>query len=179
MKCYLTKNCKKLFFTFLFFVSIANVNSQNRDYTLYIFLLDNCKISQSYSLKINELYKEYNDIVDFVGVFPNRISTEDNIEAHMQKYKHEFSFITDYDKELALSLNATITPEVFLLENKTDEILYSGRIDNEFVQVGRRRNVVTEEELSVALKSIREGNEIKIKSTEAIGCFINFFDTQN
>lgn len=160
----------------LLFKTSYSQDTPDKDYKLYLFLLDNCKICESYTLKINEFYEEYHDMVEFIGVFPNRTSTEDNIEAYMIKYKFKFPYLTDYDKKLAKSLNATITPEVFLVDNNTDEVLYSGRIDDEFFQIGKRRNVVKNHDLKDALQNLREGNTINVKNAEAIGCFINFFD---
>lgn len=150
--------------------------SQEKDYKLYIFLLDNCRICQSYTLKLNEFHDEYKDIVEFVGVFPNLISSEEKINEYAEKYKVQYKLITDYDKELAKSLNATLTPEVFLIDNQSNEVLYSGRIDDEFFEVGKRRNVVKNFELKEALLSIREGRPIEVKNTESIGCYIDFFD---
>lgn len=160
----------------LLFKTSYSQDTPDKDYKLYLFLLDNCKICESYTLKINEFYKEYNDMVEFIAVFPNLVSTEEKIESYMERYKIQFPYITDYDKEIAKSLNATITPEVFLVENETGEVLYSGRIDDEFFQIGKRRNVVKNNELSDALQNLREGNSINVKTTEAVGCFINFFD---
>lgn len=170
------KSILKASTVFVFLLIFKSGFSQEKNYKLYLFLLDNCKICESYTLKINEFYEEYHDMVEFIGVFPNRTSTVDNIEAYMVKYKYKFPYITDYDKELAKSLNATITPEVFLVDNNTDEVLYSGRIDDEFFQIGKRRNVVKNHDLKDALQNLKAGNTINVKNTEAIGCFINFFD---
>jgi peroxiredoxin len=169
-------NVKKWMVLALAFFIFTNANAQEKDYTLYIFLLDNCKICQSYTLKMNELYDEYHEMVEFIGVFPNIVSTQEKIDAYKEKYKVEYPLITDYDKALAKGLNATITPEVFLIDNNTEEVLYSGRIDDEFFRVGKRKQVVTSFELKDALEGLSKNEEISVKNTEAIGCFINFFD---
>lgn len=174
---FISQSIFKISIIFLMLLFFENGFCQEKDYKLYIFSLDNCKICQSYTLKLNQLHDEYNHLVEFVGVFPNLISSEEKIKAYAEKYRVKYNLITDYEKELAKSLEATITPEVFLINNQTNEIVYSGRIDDEFFEVGKRRNVVKNFELKDALKSIENNEPVEIKRTEAIGCYIDFFDS--
>jgi hypothetical protein len=169
---------RKCLFLFLLIASIS-LQAQSSSYSLYIFLLDDCKISQSYTIKINQLHAQYGEQINFIGVFPNRASSLEDIEAYKEKYNHQFPMETDYDKEKALQFGVTITPEVVLIDNETQEILYQGRIDDEFVRVGKRRSFITTDELANALESLVNNQPITVKKTEAVGCFINFFDNFN
>jgi hypothetical protein len=166
----------RFFFAAIAIILLSNVYSQNSDYNLYIFLLHDCKISQSYSLKINDLHEKYGSQVNFVGVFPNRASNFEDIESYKVKYNHQFSMETDYEKEKALFYGVTITPEVVLVENSDQTILYQGRIDDEFVRVGKRRFFTTSNDLENAIQSVLNNEPVTVKKTEAVGCFINFFD---
>jgi len=91
------------------------------------------------------------------------------------KYQLTIPHKTDYFKTLSRSLGATVTPEAILLDTE-GEIIYQGRIDNSYVQIGKRRRVVTTHELSDALDAVVNHTDIKLPRTEAIGCFINFGD---
>jgi peroxiredoxin len=166
---------KKLSLMILAFAFSSNLFACTEKAKLYIFLLDDCNICQSYTLKINELYEQYSECVEFVGVFPNIASTPQEINDFKEKYSIKFELIEDFDKTLAKKLEASITPEVFLL-NPLQEIIYQGRIDDEFVQVGKRRKHITSSDLKNALQAFQENLPIAVKKTQAVGCFINYFD---
>jgi hypothetical protein len=77
----------------------------------------------------------------------------------------------DAKAAFAKQLGATITPEVFVL-GKSQETLYSGRIDNWAYELGRKRKVITEHNLLDALNAIDKKQKIKITKTKAVGCYI-------
>lgn len=153
------------------------VYSQNEEQKpiLYLFLSDECIITQYYIPTLNELSAQYGEEVDMVAIFPNFSSKPKKIEAFYDKYQLAIPHKTDYYKKLSRSLGATITPEAILLDT-SGKIVYQGRIDNSYVQIGKRRRVVTTQELSDAIYSLVKNEEIEVTQTEAIGCFINFND---
>jgi thiol-disulfide isomerase/thioredoxin len=139
---------------------------------VYIFLSETCPICQSYTLTLKELYSKYhNQQVEFVGVFPNYYSDRKSIEEFQKKYSVPFKVITDKDGVLAKKLKASITPEVFVLKNNLE--LYSGRIDDSFYAIGKRRTVITSTELSNALAEITSSQKVKTPKTIAVGCIIS------
>ncbi len=144
--------------------------------TAYLFLLDDCVICQSYSPKLNQLYAEYGEEVNFVGVFPNFTSKPDKIDSFKVKYGIEFETRTDYWKKMVHKWGVEVTPEVVVYDEENEQIIYKGRIDNEFVGLGKRRKVVTTDELSEVLQSITSGDPGPFTFTDAVGCFINFND---
>ena len=139
-------------------------------------MLDDCIICQSYSPKLNSPYSEYRNDIEFVGVFPNFTSKPEKIEAFKEKFGITFKTRTDYWKKLVNKFEIKVTPEVVIYNEETDNILYRGRIDNEFFGLGKRRKVVTTDELSDILQSLVSGDPGPYPFTEAIGCFINFND---
>ena len=163
----------------LILIISANIFSQNKkiipskQITVYVFLSETCPICQSYTLTLKEFYKHYSEMnVHFVGVFPNYFSSQKGIEEFKTKYSIPFECIMDKGGQLTKHFQATITPEVFV-EDETKQILYCGRIDDSFFALGKRRTVVTTNELADALKQISSGQSIKTTKTQAIGCVIN------
>ena len=69
-------------------------------------------------------------------------------------------------------MGATITPEVVIYDHRIGQILYSGRIDDRYVKVGKRRRHVQTSELEDALKAIRSGQPVAVRETQATGCLI-------
>lgn len=150
-------------------------SEQHASYEVYLFLSDECVISQYYMPQINELYKEFaNDSIHFIGIFPNFSSKPDKIESFKLRFDIPYQLKTDYYKKVCKKLNAEITPEVVILRN--EEIIYKGRIDNAYLRIGQRRRVVDQHELREALEQIRNEGQCHVKNEQAVGCFINFAD---
>lgn len=146
------------------------------NYTVYIFLSEDCPICRYYVPDLNQLYTTYrSEKISFVGVFPNFSSKPHKID----KFKTEYGFLlptkTDYFKQLSKQLNATKTPEVFVV-NSQNELIYKGRIDNAYAALGKRRRVVNDKNLDQLLLSIMIGKDTPYTETESIGCFINYVD---
>jgi peroxiredoxin len=141
--------------------------------TIYIFLAEDCPISQSATLTLKTLYREYDtNKIEFIGVFANSASTEASMAQFQQKYEIPFTLKFDADNRIMKSLGARVTPEVFVVGQPSRRILYKGRIDDSFARVGQRRQIVTAHELREALSAITDGRPIAVKETRAIGCYI-------
>lgn len=160
----------KYFLILTFALQIKPVASQSHD--LYVFLLEDCVISRANMEHINALYKTYGDSVNFHGVFPNKMSTHKNIDQFKNDFDVQFSLKTDHYKKLSNRYSVKTTPEVVLVNISNGKIVYQGAIDNEFLSIGKRRKVITKFYLKDALESVSNGIEPNIKSTKAVGCFI-------
>lgn len=158
----------------LWFISMFRVSGQVQDsITVYVFLLEDCVISQNYTLVLKQLHEQYAPKgIEFLGVFPNRISKESTIKAFKQTYNLPFSMKYDYFQTLARRMNATVTPEVVVFNHTQQAVLYQGRIDNTYFRVGKRRQVTTTSELADALEEIVHQQPIAVKETQPIGCYI-------
>ncbi len=174
-------------FLLFFVLQVSSTQAQNIDQTssntdslsLYLFLLDDCPICLNYTVLLNDLYLEYGSRISFQGYFPNFSSKRKKIDQFKETYQVEFPLQTDYYKEQAKKWNAQVTPEAILYNHTTKKIIYQGRIDNKFVRLGKRRNVVTEHELVNAIEQTIASKEVLIQFAEPIGCFINYSDHIN
>ncbi len=79
--------------------------------------------------------------------------------------------LIDADMELTEELNATVTPQAFLIADNGD-MLYSGKIDNWVNALGKKKLEVSETYLRDAILASLENKEANPKSTEPIGCLI-------
>jgi hypothetical protein len=66
---------------------------------------------------------------------------------------------------------ATITPEAAVFD-RNNRLVYLGRIDDRFVELGRERPVATRHELRDALSALVTGKAVRSSRTQAVGCFI-------
>ena len=141
--------------------------------TVYLFLLDDCIICQSYTPKLKEMHSSFGDQYSFIGVFPNFSSKPQKIKKFVEDYNIPFETKTDYFKKLTKKFEIKVTPEVVVFNETTKEVIYKGRIDNEFMGLGKRRRIVTTDELRDVLESLSKGDKKLFNFTEAVGCFIN------
>lgn len=157
----------------LFILPQAYAAEGEPQYRVYVFLSEECVISQSYALELRQLHQEYGaSQFEFVGVFSNPASNPSKMAAFKEKYDFPFSFQHDRRQEIMDRFGVAFTPEVVVLDVSTDVVLYQGRIDNTFYRVGRRRRVTTTSELTDVLTALRSGEEVPVSSTPTVGCII-------
>jgi hypothetical protein len=106
--------------------------------------------------------------VDFVGYAVGPLLNDSIVQAFRREYQIPFPIM--HDDEMHRRLNATVTPEVFVIRN--DSVMYHGRIDDSFVRVGKRRTHVKNRELRTAIESILQGSEVELNYVPAVGCMI-------
>ncbi len=168
----------KILIALFIFTGHLQIISQNKTVapvTVFVFLSESCPICQSYTLPLKTLYQKYHRQVEFVGIFPNDGLSAADLEAFKTTYAIPFPLMTDSGNVLTKQFGATVTPEVFV-RNAQQQLIYSGRIDNSFYAVGKRRKLVTTHELEDALAQYTSGQEIRVSKTQAVGCIISMSD---
>lgn len=148
------------------------------DWRVYVFLGENCVISQHYTLPLRELHAQYAaQGVDFVGLFPNGYSTEAGIAAFEAKYQLPFALQKDSAQAMTQRFGVKVTPEVVVYDVAHDTVRYQGRIDDQYARVGRRRLHPTTAELADALAALTQGQPVPVARQPAVGCFITQIST--
>lgn len=140
--------------------------------TVIYFLSPECPLCQSYSLNINQLKSQFESKgFRFLGIVSGTYFSKTEVRSFIKEYKLNIPIYMDVKAAFAKQLDATITPEVFVL-GKSKETLYSGRIDNWAYELSRKRKVITEHNLLDALNAINKRQKIKTTKTKAVGCYI-------
>ena len=135
-----------------------------------IFYGQDCPISNGYVPEINRICASYTNFTFYiVQVDPD--STTAAAKAHAREYDLRVPVLLDPQHRLVKLLNATVTPQVFVL-GKNNEKLYCGRIDDRNTGLGKHRGTAKQRDLIEALDAITAGQPVKQKETEAIGCVI-------
>ena len=142
--------------------------------TVVVFLLSDCPASQSYTLTLNKLFQKYSSKnISFIGIFPGKYSTDNEIISFRDQYKILFPLFKDPDLILGRMLKAAIAPGCFLVD-KTGSIVYEGRIDDWLYAIGKKKPGITQKNLEDAIVSVINNVPVKIKKTEAIGCILEY-----
>lgn len=121
---------------------------------------------------MREMHQEYkNQDVLFLGIFPGKWYTKNEIRAYTNKYDLQFTMLMDEENRLVNSLEATVTPEVYLINNKGD-IEYQGRIDDWVGTLGTKKKKANIDYLKNAVIAFLDDKTIDPDKTEAVGCLI-------
>jgi peroxiredoxin len=147
----------------------------NDSITVFIFLSETCPICQTATLELKNIYNQYHPKgIEFIGLFPNtEMSNVTSITKFGQKYNLPFLLKLDESQQKVKQFSAMVTPQVFVVRNIDNQIMYNGRIDNGFERVGKKRQVTTEFYLKNALNEILAHQPVTVKETSPVGCFIN------
>lgn len=145
-------------------------------YKVIAFLGIECPLAKLYSQRLNDLAKEFEDSVAVIGINANRQDSNSDIANFVKRHKLRFPILKDLRNEVADQLEATRTPEVFLLD-ESNQVRYQGRIDDQY-GVGYARSKPTTSDLREAIVCLRQGHEIKVAKTLAVGCLIGRLPTK-
>lgn len=156
-------------------------NITTTDYTkpnilsLFVFVSPECPLCENYTKDFTALRQEFSkDSLLIYGVFSGeKLYTEKQILKFKSKYKLDMDFVLDKNYDIATYFKAEVTPECFLVDTE-GSIVYSGKLDNWLGKLGRRRQYVSQYYVKDAINSIFNGDSIKVKHTEAIGCLLQY-----
>lgn len=132
-----------------------------------MFIATQCPVSNAYNERMAQLYAHYQPRgIAFVGINSNRKEGVEEIKEHAVTKHLEFTILKDKNNVIADKLDASVTPEIYVL-NPDLELLYHGRIDD-----SRREDKVTTRDLRKVLDDILAGRKVSITRTKAFGCTI-------
>lgn len=141
-----------------------------------IFTRSNCPIANGYQPKLKRMREEFSgENWDWTLVYSQPGIAESDMNEHAKEYGLTIHQVADPDLSLARKYQVKVTPQAVVLA-PTGKVLYSGRIDNLFESYGKKRAVVTEEDLQTAMRQIDRNETVTNNETKAIGCVIRFQD---
>jgi peroxiredoxin/mono/diheme cytochrome c family protein len=138
--------------------------------TVVVFLSFECPVSNSYAQPLAELYAAYRDRgVAVVGVCPRDEGDAARLAQLARDFKLPFPVFRDDAQAAARALQASVTPEAFVLD--AGRVLrYRGRIDDGYAARLKKNPKVTREDLRLALDDLLAGKEVRQPATTAVGC---------
>jgi hypothetical protein len=137
-----------------------------------VFVVPDCPISNAYLPGLNRLHSDYGPrgVRWFLIHVDPQLSIEDARE-HAREYQLRPPVVLDKRHVWVRKVGATISPEAAVL-SPAGEVLYVGRIDNRYPELGKRRAQITSHDLRDALDAILAGRPVPQERTEAAGCDI-------
>ena len=144
----------------------------NAKVVVLVFVSSECPISNKFAPELERLSHKFptNEVL-FTLVYPNGSDTKAKIETHRREFHLTGNFVRDAKHELVKAAGATITPEAAVFDAERN-LVYRGRVNDQYLALGRGRPQPTEHDLEDAIAAVLAGTKPKQARTEAVGCYI-------
>jgi len=139
--------------------------------TVYVFTTTDCPISNRYSPEIHRLATKFSKDAKFVLVYPVPSDSPNMIRDHARKFAAGIETLRDADQKLVKLTGVTVTPEVAVMQG--NRVLYRGRIDDRYIELGKERPTATTHDLEDALTAVIAGKSVAQRETRAVGCILS------
>jgi thiol-disulfide isomerase/thioredoxin len=135
--------------------------------TVVVFTSTVCPVSNSYNLRMKELYRDYEPKgVKFQFLNANQNESQAEVEDHARNVGFPFLVSKDANNVMADRLGAEYTPESFVIDRE-GVVRYHGRIDDAQNPARVRHN-----SLRLAIDAVLAGRDVPAPETKAFGCTI-------
>lgn len=150
--------------------AVSLVENERRAGTAFVFISSECPIARQYIPELNRIAASpAAEKVPLVGVLSDRTVSRAAAKKFADEFKIEFRVIFDAAGELAKMLEPSHVPQAFVV-NPSGEIVYRGRIDDLYAEIGKRRPQASTHELLDAMTALGEGKAIAVAATDTVGC---------
>jgi thiol-disulfide isomerase/thioredoxin len=137
-----------------------------------VFLRTDCPVSSRYAPVIQEISKRYSDRARFWLVYPDKSDSPQAIRKYLADYAYRLPALRDPDRALVKLSRVQITPEVAVF-GRNRKLVYDGRIDDWYVDLGSARPEPTTHELEDALRAAAAGKAVARSEVRGVGCYIS------
>lgn len=142
---------------------------------LVIFTCNHCPYAKAVwprTIRLAAFAKELG--INTVGINPNihpdyPEDAPDVMKKRIKEWGITFPYLIDESQEIARSLDAQCTPDIYLFDGKR-KLVYHGRVDDNWQDESK----VTRKELKEALTNLAEGRPIAGKQYPSMGCSIKW-----
>ena len=139
---------------------------------VFIFVSTDCPISNRYAPEIRRVEEAFaRSSIRLWLVYADADTSAEAIRKHVKDYRLPQQVLRDPHQALVRLSHARVTPEgaVFLPGRR---LVYHGRIDNRYADLGKERPEATQHDLEEVLKAIVQGKPVPYATAKAVGCYI-------
>ena len=137
--------------------------------TVLVFLHPSCPLCQRAVPALNNLSASLaGEGVRVLGLIQSEVP-DGEIRTFQKDYAIGFPLGIDAGGDCAEALDATATPEAFVLDSRLVP-RYAGRVDDRYLVRGVRRPAAQREDLAEAVDDVLEGVPVRIPRTNPVGC---------
>jgi cytochrome oxidase Cu insertion factor (SCO1/SenC/PrrC family) len=137
-----------------------------------VFTRTDCPVSNQFAPEVRGLFEKLHPQgVDFYLIYVDPNEKPDAIREHLRQYEYPCAGLRDPDHTLVAQTGATVTPEAVVFDRDW-RIAYRGRINDEYVEVGKSRTSSIRHDLQEAIEATLAGRPVAEPITRAVGCYI-------
>jgi hypothetical protein len=152
--------------------TVDPLKAANGKQTVLVFLRRDCPVSSRYAPTIQALALKFADTATFWLIDPDKNDSPSDIRAYLDEYKYRLPALRDPAHVLAKTARVQITPEAAVF-NAAGKLIYDGRIDDWFIEVGRARLAPTTHELEDAIRATAAGKPVARNEVRGVGCYLS------
>ena len=155
----------------LFALQATALSPHGEKAVVLLFIRTDCPVSNRYAPELQRLYNKYSPQgIDFLLVYPESGLTAADMQQHDREYGYTIPSVLDPTHEYVARAKARTTPEgaVFV----AGKVVYLGRIDDWYVDIGKARPQPTTHDLDNELAAIVAGKIPEYHETRSVGCAI-------
>jgi hypothetical protein len=135
-----------------------------------ILITNDCPISNGYAPEIDRIIDRFSrQNVAFFVVDVDSTIDDKLARRHAREFGYSCPVLVDRRHELARSVGATVTPEAAVI-NRNGEVVYCGRIDDRYIDFGKKRLEPNKRDLIDAIEAVIDGRAVADARTRAVGC---------
>ena len=136
-----------------------------------LFIRSDCPVSNRYAPELERLFDKYSPQgVDFRLVYPEPGLTADAMDKHRKDYAYKIPALLDARHQYVALARVLVTPEAAVFVR--GQLIYSGRIDDWYVDIGKVRREASHHDLDEVLAAVVVGKTVTPRQTKAVGCAI-------
>jgi peroxiredoxin len=138
--------------------------------TVWVFIAHDCPICNAYAPELARLAARYEPQgVHWRVAYAEPDLSLADLRAHARAYGLTMVLLSDPDLRAAQACGATVTPEAVVIDPHS-RIIYRGRIDDRYPELGHPRSHPQTHDLAVALDDLLANRIVTHPRTVAVGC---------
>lgn len=156
--------------------TVTSLGSPGTKAIALFFVASDCPISNRSFPEMKRLREKFSSRgIRFWFVYPNEGEAPAQVRMHQSAYDAGGEAVLDVSSALVKMAGARVTPEVSVLVPESGSgwrPVYTGRIDDRFLQIGQERPQPTEHFAEQALTSVLTGTRVEAATGVPVGCGI-------
>lgn len=150
-------------------------NTPSAKGTVLLFVSVDCPVSNRYAPEVIRLHGRFAaQGIAFWIVYPNPAETAATITTHLKDYRYPAGALRDPRHEFVKAAGISMTPEAAVFD-RDGRMVYRGRIDDRYVNIGLERPQPTRRDLEEVLTAVASGSPVTPRMTQAVGCYVADF----
>lgn len=135
-----------------------------------VFVRTDCPISNRYAPLIQRISAQHAGKAGFWLVYLGKTASAEKIRQHESEYGYKLAALRDPQHALVVQAKVRVTPEAAVFDAH-HRLIYHGRIDNWYEDIGHARPAATTHELDGAIQAALTG-KAPPSSAPGVGCYI-------